>query len=146
MRIDPKSGTVTSSSGEVLFNPSAGEPLPESINGSYPARPIHSFVAPDGVRVTITLWNIQGRAALEFFASHPSFGTDWNDWSQSKEEQRVEWLKALLKKAGVNTLSYGWGRVSAQYDPKSAAGSAWVSYEAQPTVQRDVPASGGSAR
>ena len=117
--------------GSVLFDPSdTTRPLPQSTGGSYPAAVIYRGEVAE-FKVVFTLWNFQGSPAIEISVGHPSFGTGWNDWSEEKEQKKLEWLKSFLVNAGASIGVYSWGKVTAQYDPKNASSSAWISYAQQ---------------
>ena len=62
--------------------------------------------------------------------SHPEFGTGWGDWSDAKEEMRVQRLTKWLKARGYDLGKYPWGEVWADRDVKTGHGNAGIRYAA----------------
>lgn len=58
----------------------------------------------------------------------PRYGTSWSDWSDEKEAQRKaehdRWLKGHLG----SKRTFGWGKVSSDYDPRAGASSISIAF------------------
>jgi hypothetical protein len=119
LKIDRKTGLITTDDGRVVFDPRHGPKLNE-----WP-RPM-SFTklfegcAEDETKVLVHLREVPGDLLLQFAADHPKFGSNWSDWSVEKEMARMEWLKEFLVRAGAPVGTYSWGKVSAASDARSA--------------------------
>ena len=66
---------------------------------------------------------------LTLFHDDPAtYGKDWNDWSEKKEQLRAETTRSWLYAKGFPTGHHSWGEVWSYYDAKSGFGAGGVRY------------------
>lgn len=81
------------------------------------------------VLLSITLAFKSGAiSTIQISDASPQFGTNWSDWSEEKEQLRVESIAAWLTAWGYPPARYSWGEVWAAYDLKGGAGLGGIRY------------------
>ena len=58
--------------------------------------------------------------------SSPRFGSNWDDWSESKERDRAASISSWLSSKGYSSGEYVWGSIWSGYDPKGGSGCASI--------------------
>ena len=84
-------------------------------------------MADTGVSVGASLGFWHGQLeAISLSDTDPTFGANWDDWSEAKEKRRAESIGSWLTGKGLPPGPYGWGSVWCGYDSRGGGGSATI--------------------